>query len=122
MITSPTIVAGLLCASAVSTAAAQLAPPPPICFDAPAGASKEVETCFDDACLVFQAQYLACQTFTCRQIARNNYILAISSCLPALVSTTPINRSSWITLSYAGGEWSYSFDGSSPPQAITYRY
>ena len=113
----------LLLAVSAMAATAQPAPFGAPCDITPEGASKELADCYDDACEAFQAAWDACSTAACRLAARMQYGLDLGSCHQEM-APPPFEsaRSSWITLWYAGGVWSYSFDGSAPPQSVVYRF
>ncbi len=112
---------GLL--TAASSAQVSVGPP---CVAPPENATQEVIDCYEDACENFKKAWGACTTTPCRIAAELEYAGAIGACLPAL--TAPTNspyfaqKSTWITLSYIDGEWTYSFDGQIPAGAIAFRF
>lgn len=95
----------------------------PPCKAPPQNASEAVEDCYEQACKVFKAAWAECADEECRILADYEYGLNIGKCeLARVIQFIPAGRESWVTLSYANGEWSYTFDGTSPLQATIYKF
>ncbi|MFK7758508.1 MAG: hypothetical protein AB8C13_01030 [Phycisphaerales bacterium] len=119
-----TVCIGLLSFFVVQTATAQvgivrLQP----CIAAPDDSTEDVVMCYDNACLAYQLAYAACETNACRNAAALDYSLNLNACqLSMTAPIMPVGRESWITLSFADGEWSYRFDGLAAENGIVFQY
>lgn len=108
------VVAALLTSSAYSQ------PAGPACQEAPAGSSKQILDCYEDACTVYRAAWQACQSSGCRAAAGAQYALDIGNCWTG--RTNQISTDPWVTFWYSGDDFGIAFDNDIPEGSKVFQF